>query len=757
MSSSIRNKFLLSFLLLNLIVKTNFAYALHCSDIKVIITKYLRTHYSINDLDKKLSKEALKNYIKSLDPSKSVFLEPQRQKLIDLYGKDLNIKLAKNDCTALEKIYSTYASSFEKQLNSIDKLINKKFNYNKDEYISFNRKKTIFPKTPAARDEFWRKTIKYQLMSLEETLDGDIKKAREKLSKRYSLRLKHHKEQTLSDIYGIFLTSFAITMDPHTYYFSPINLQDFNISTKLSLDGIGAMLRSEDGITTVESLIAGGAAFKGGLLKIKDQIIGVAQGTNSFVDIIDMNLRDVVSLIRGPRGTTVRLKVRRNKQIHIIPVVREKINLENQAAKSTIFNLQTKNNKKYRVGLIDLPSFYIDFQARQRQEKNYRSSSRDLIKETFDLLSKKIDLLILDLRSNGGGSLDEAITITGLFSGKGPVVQIKSQFGFPNTQNALNKSILKPSLPVILMINRQSASASEIIAGALKDYDRALIVGDSHTFGKGTVQNLMNLDGGLGAIKVTVSKFYRPLGSSTQLNGVYSHIAFPSFSDSYEIGEKHYPNPLAWDEIKSTTLKKYNMVTPYLAKLKNQSQKRIKETKSFESLEKAIVEFNKNMTKDKISLKKEHKKTAKKLNDDKNKENSQKQSKNKSTAIGKNPKIRPGSTKKIATKNTPKQKTPATKNKDKVLSQKPSTDFNPNLNEDPYLLETLYIAGDYLRLIGKEKLVSLQIEGYQPKKEKNKKNSAKKKSPLKHDLKKKKKINENITNQNGKNKIIQSQ
>ena len=679
-------------------------------------------------MDRDLSRKVLENYLKSLDPAKAIFLEKERNDLADKYTNSLALSLAKNDCSIIDSIYSSYAKSFEKKFSEINKLINSKFDYSKDESISFDRKTDTYPKSSKDRDELWRKIVKYQLMNLEEAT-GDFKKAQSKLTKRYELKLKDHKERTLSEVYEGFLSSFAITLDPHTSYFSPKELEEFQIATRLSLHGIGAVLRSEDGITTVESLVPGGPAFKGGSLKVKDQIIAVAQGEKgAFVDVIDKNLRDVVTYIRGNIGTLVRLKVRRGKNAHIISIVREEINIESQEAKSTSFTLES-GKKSYRIGLIDLPSFYIDFQERFQGSEDYKSSTRDVLREISLLKKKGLDLLILDLRSNGGGALLEAVSLTGLFTGKTPVVQIKEKNAKPEKKVAEIDPVFDTDFPVIVMIDRQSASASEIVAGALKDYDRALIVGGGHTYGKGTVQHMISLDAtpglvknsGLGGVKFTFSKYYRPLGSTTQLKGVHPHISFPSLSDYYEIGEKYYKNPLSWDQIKPLAVKKFNLVQPYLKALNKRSLERRKKSETFYEINKAIKEVKENGLKTKISLKKEKYKKDKTSS---KKDKKKKEIKGKSLKVDKD-------------KKSPKED-PKDKKKDDDKNSLFKKDFKPDLNADVYLQEALYIAGDYIKALKKEKFVSTTIKGFkkEAKKSEAKKSEAKKSEAKKSEAKK---------------------
>lgn len=706
--------FKVSLILFLFIFKTSDVLALSCPEVTQIMSFYLRTHYSVHELDKDFSRRTIENYIRLLDPPKGILLEKEKESLIKTYTDSLPLSLARGDCSAIEKIYGLYGKNYEKQFSSLNSVINGKIDYTIDESISFDRKLGGHPKTPEERDEFWRKIVKYQLMTLEEVSD-DFKAAQSKLTKRYELLLKDHKEKTLSEIYEDFLSAFAMTLDPHTSYMPPKDLEEFNIATSLSLYGIGALLRSEDGITTVQSLVPGGPAHKAGELKVKDQIIAVGQGKQGpFLNVIDKKIRDVVFQIRGESGTTVRLKVRRGKETHEVSIIRDEISLESQEAKSTSFTL-IDGKKNYRVGLIDLPSFYINFKDRSKGEDDYKSSTRDVIREIETLKKGGLDLLILDLRSNPGGSLDEGIDLAGLFTGKVPVVQIKAQSGEPMIKTANTEALFPKDFPVILMINRESASSSEIVAGALKDYDRALLVGGNHTFAKGTVQNFISLDAsmgiakkfGLGGVKFTFSKFYRPLGSSTQLKGVASDIAFPELSDYYEIGEKYYPNPLPWDEIKPVPVKPFNMVSPFKQKLAEASKKRQETMDTFDDIKEAIKKIKEEGLKTKFSLKKD---PPKKEGKKKEKSTSEKDKKDSVKDLNKKDLKNPVEEK----KKDPKKEAEEKDKKDTEVAAKAleKKEFKPDLNKDSYLLETLYIAGDYIQLLKKQKLSQVSIKDF---------------------------------------------
>jgi carboxyl-terminal processing protease len=598
------------------------SFALNCQQVKQLTAVYFKMHFSQHTFDNELSKRTLDNFIKSWDPGKIYFLESDIQAFEKKYATELDDLIHKNQCGAIEDIVNVYSKRFQERQAKIGKLIDMKHDFTVDEYMTIDRKKLPWAKTTEEIEDRWRKRIKFSVKQMNDTVD-DMKKTREKLKKRYKLALKRHNELTSDDVYSSFLNSFSSSLDPHSTYLAAEALEDFRIQTRLSLEGIGAVLRSEDGFTTIQSLVPGGAAARTKKVKVEDKIIAVAQSKEAPVDVIDMDLREVVKLIRGARGTEVRLTLVRqvgkeSKQL-VVPIIREQIQLQDRAAKSFVHEVHMKGKGKakdvLRIGVIDLPSFYMDFEGRQNREDNFKSSSADMRREIVKLKKEKVDGIIVDLRSNGGGALDESITIAGLFFDSGPVVQIKDPRGSTYVQKDEDGKTYYDG-PLVVMINRQSASASEIFAGAIQDYERGLIVGDDHTFGKGTVQNLNDIDE-LGAIKVTISKFYRPSGSSTQLKGVESDIQLTSLLHEYEIGEKHYDYALPWEKIKTSKYKKFNQVTPYLKTLAKRSTERVKNDKRYDDIREAIVEFKKGEDeRARVSLKEKETKDPKKKSED---------------------------------------------------------------------------------------------------------------------------------------------
>lgn len=663
------------------------ASALNCQQVRQLVGVYFKMHFSHHDFDDELSRRTLDNFIKSWDPGKVYFLKSDVKDMETKYATKLDDMIMDSDCKAIEEITKTYTKRFGERQKVIDQLIDSKFDFTVDEYMTIDRKKMDYASTTEEIAERWRQRVKFQLLQLNNTMK-DLPKAREKLHKRYALGVKRNSELTSDDMYSSFLNAFSSGLDPHSEYYSPEQLEDFRISTSLHLDGIGAVLRSEDGFTTIQELVPGGPAALTGKVNEGDKIIAVAQGEESPVDVIDMDLREVVKLIRGARGTEVRLTLVRDEGTKtsqlVIPIIRDQVQLKDRAAKSKVYPITVSENganKTYKVGVIDLPSFYMDFEGRQNHEKGYKSSSVDMKNEVEKMKKENVDALIVDLRSNGGGSLDESIDIAGLFFDKGPVVQIKDTRGSTYVQKDEDPKTQFAG-PLIVMINRQSASASEIFAGAIQDYKRGLIVGDSHTFGKGTVQNLNDIDEKLGAVKVTISKFFRPSGSSTQLKGVESDIVMPDVLEEYEIGEKNYDYALPWEKIATSEYKEFSLVTPDIVKqLAQASKTRVTTDKGFAKVLTAIKEYKANEdSRSKVSLKEET--AAEKAK----KEKEQKLADEKAGKKGKDGK----------------------KKKAEDVDDDEDGEKLP-LADDFQLQESLRIAGDYIQVLGKKPLGKITI------------------------------------------------
>lgn len=644
--------------------------AITCQDVRLLTKTLVRHHFYYNDFGDMLSERTFDNLLKNWDPSKLYFLSSDVNSLRGKYQKTIDDQILKADCKFINEVADIYSKRFFERHKDIKNLINLKHDFTLDEYMIIDPDELEWAKNGDELKERWRKRIKFQHLQLRGTIDDE--KIVEKLTKRYELAKKRHNELGAERIYGVFLNAFSSSMDPHSTYYAPKSLEEFRISTRLALEGIGAVLRSEDGLTKIMSLVKGGAAEKTGKVKVGDKIVAVAQGDEAPEDVIDMDLSDVVRKIRGKRGTTVKLSIVRESesgtQKFIVPIVRERIQLEDRAAKSYSFKLKNDKKETLTVGVLDLPSFYLDFQGRSQGKSDYRSSSKDLLRELEKLKKEKIDALVVDLRSNGGGSLDESISVAGLFIKEGPVVQIRADSPKAVVHEDEDESVAYDG-PLVVLTNVQSASASEIFAGAIKDHGRGLIVGDPSTFGKGTVQNMNEVSSKLGALKVTISKFYTPSGSSTQMKGVESDIVIPSMGAEYEIGERTYDYALPWEKIPSAKISHLGLVDKYLPVIKKKSSERIAKDDDFAEVRKNIDEYRKSKEdRIRVSLKEEKdEKGQKSAGDDKS-------------------------------------------GGDKKETDAVTEDQNekPDLKEDFILREAVYIATDYARLLAGEKLVSFK-------------------------------------------------
>ncbi|MDO6747688.1 carboxy terminal-processing peptidase [Gilvimarinus sp. 1_MG-2023] len=541
-------------------------------------------HFRDQTLDDELSEKFLSNYLDSLDPGKSYLL----QKDIDTFMQhkaefDDDFKKGKLD-TAIN-IYATFLERFIARSEAIIAQLEDeqyKLGFETEESLRVDRDKTGWPANAAEADELWRKRIKADALNLK--LAGkEVKEARELLIKRYRNQARRISQQTGEDAFGAVINSFTTLYDPHTNYLSPRTLENFNINMSLSLEGIGAMLQSEDEYTKVVRLIPAGPADKQGQLKPADRIVGVGQdGEGEIVEVIGWRLDEVVDLIRGKKDSTVRLEILPAKaaagsSTHIISIKRDKVKLEEQAAQKAVFELKDDSDKAYKIGVIDIPTFYLDFAAYRQRDPDYRSSTRDVFRLLSELAEENVDGIVVDLRNNGGGSLHEATSLTDLFIDQGPVVQIR-QTNQLITRNHRSHSKAVYRGPIVVLINRLSASASEIFAGAIQDYGRGIIIG-SQSFGKGTVQTLQPLQHG--QLKVTESKFYRVSGDSTQHRGVVPDIALPDLIDPELVGESSYDHALPWDSIHAAKHNRYFDIPAALPSITQSHMARIKEDPDF--------------------------------------------------------------------------------------------------------------------------------------------------------------------------------
>ena len=582
---------------------TNSKNRLTGSVVKGIVERFVAIHYSQKPLDDTISKEIFKLYLNRLDPGHYYFLEKDIQEF-QRYETRLDDMLRRGNIEFALDVFSRFKTRLQQRLQQLEGFLQQEFDFSKDGEWRIKRSEEPYPKDLKAAQEIWRLKIKFDLLTLK--LGGtELEEAKNRMMKRVRGLWKDYSQYDDDDVVSLFLNAMANAYDPHSAYMAAQELKNFDISIKLSLDGIGAVLRWEDGYTVVNSVIPGGAAARHGKLRVEDRIIAVAQADEAFESVIDMRLNDVVQLIRGKRGTTVRLQVLRESEIGLdtlkFSIVRDKIVLKEGEAQSHIFepSAGTKESSnlpelKHRIGVIKLPSFYVDFNDRRKNPNNYKSSSRDVKKHLQKFVDSKVDGLILDLRSNGGGGLDEAITMAGLFIGRNPVVVVRQSGGRRVTVHRSREKTIFEN-PVLLMLNRYSASASEILAGALQDYQRAVLVGDRTTFGKGTVQNIVQLPEGFGALKITIAQFYRVSGGSTQNKGVEANIIFPSVNNVRDIGESVLENALPWRSIDSVSYSKVQNLEKILGTLNERSNKRVDDSEFFINTKRDIDEYLNNI------------------------------------------------------------------------------------------------------------------------------------------------------------------
>ncbi|WP_370978625.1 carboxy terminal-processing peptidase [Agaribacterium sp. ZY112] len=562
-------------------------------------------HFNKQRMNDQLSRDFLDKYLESLDPAKMFFYDKD-VKGFSQYENEFDNFFNKGDLSVPYQIYAIYQQRVRDRLSNViaileDDTVN--FSFDGNDSVEIDRKDAPWIKTMGEADDLWHKRIKLGVLNLK-MAGKTVDEARETLAKRYTNQLNRIKQEKSEDVFEIMLNALTVLFDPHTNYWSPRTNENFNINMSKSLEGIGAVLQVEDEFTKVVRLVTGGPAARQGQLKAADRIVGVGQGDDGeVIDVVGWRLDEVVQLIRGPKNTVVKLEVLpagalSGGETSVIKINRDKVKLEDQAAQKAILELPDDDGRIYKLGVIQLPDFYIDFDAVMRRDPNYKSSTKDVARLIQELEKEKIDGLILDLRNNGGGSLTEATSLTDLFIDRGVVVQIKSSDGRVGRQN---QAFSRPYYdgPLIVMINRLSASASEIFAGAIQDYGRGLVVG-SRSFGKGTVQSVKELK--LGNLKMTESKFYRVSGDSTQHRGVVPDISYPTLIDDTEVGESSYSSALPWDQIRAVPHPVYNDYSKLVPELEKKHAKRIKTDPDFVYLLDRIKFVERNADQKTISL-----------------------------------------------------------------------------------------------------------------------------------------------------------
>ena len=554
----------------------------HPRTARIVMEQLRRNHFVDLEVDDNLSSQTFDNYIEALDPARYYFLASDIAEF-EAYRYDLDNALKRGDLLPAFRMFNRLQQRLLDRTAYAQRKINQgleRLDFSTDQTIQIEREDAAWPATQAEQDQLWDRRLLSQVLSMKLN-DKDLEEITETLSKRYRNQQKVAQRNRSEDAFQTFINAFASTYDPHTQYFSPRTSTNFNINMSLSLEGIGAVLQTDEDATKIVRLVPAGPADKSGNLKPADTISAVGQGTQGpMIDVVGWRLDDVVELIRGPKDSTVRLAVSSddadNNETRIVTIVRNTIKLEEQAAQANVITLEEQGVTK-RVGVIDIPTFYLDFKGQQDRTPDYRSTTKDVTRLIGELKAQGIDGLIIDLRNNGGGSLQEADTMTSLFIPSGPTVQVKSSRNRPTVYSNNDDSVIYDG-PMAVMVNRLSASASEIFAGAMQDYGRALVLG-GQTFGKGTVQTMIPLN--RGQLKLTAAKFYRVSGQSTQNQGVIPDIEFPSLFDEEAIGESTLDGAMPWDVIDAARYQPFNELSPYIFDLQTRHMERTKNDPHF--------------------------------------------------------------------------------------------------------------------------------------------------------------------------------
>ena len=572
-----------------------------------ILTRY---QYRRVPLDDAASSKIFDNYLKSLDGEKIYFLQADIERFAYARTK-LDDAILDEDLSIPFEIFNVYRQRITARIAYARSLLKKGFDFERKESYQYMREKAPWPKSEDEMNDLWRKRVKNDWLRLK--LAGkDTRSIADTLDKRYENILTSIAKVKSEDVFQIFMNAYAMSVDPHTNYFGVRASEDFDISMSLSLVGIGAVLQTKDEYTTIRELLAGSPAALSGKLKVGDRIVGVGQGDDGpITDVMGWRIDDAVALIRGAEDSVVVLDVLPasagpDGKHNLIRLVRKKISLDKQAAKKSVMEVKDGTATR-RIGVITLPGFYQDIAARQRGDKDFKSASRDVSRLLAELKKDKVDSVLVDLRNNGGGSLDEAIDLTGLFIDKGPVLQQRDSKGEVTVNNDTHPGVAWDG-PLGVLINRGSASASEIFAAAIQDYGRGIVIGET-SFGKGTVQTVLDLDRlekndkpKFGELKMTIAQFFRINGGTTQLRGVIPDIGLPMISDAEDFGESSYDNALPWSQIPPAAYTPAGSLTAIVPQLKAIHDARISKDKDFQALREDIAEFDAQRKKNLISL-----------------------------------------------------------------------------------------------------------------------------------------------------------
>ncbi len=569
-------------------------------------------HYTRQKLDADTSRRILETYLEDLDYNKLFFTQEDIDEFNQKYGSNLGDSILLGEIQPARDIYAVFKVRVEDRIAKIHQLLKKDYTFKSSRTIDLDRRKDPWPANPAEADALWRDRIEGEL--LQEKLNKfSVDPGPKVVARRYDQLLKSIEERDDDDLVQLFLNAVAQSYDPHSEYLGRSDLESFEINMRLSLTGIGAELRSEDGYAKVQRLLPGGPAEMSGKMSVGDRIAGVAQGKDPFVDTVDLKLDKVVEMIRGKKGSTVRLQiipanVTDPSKRKVVELVRDNVKLTEQEAKAEVIEKVLPDGSIQKLGWITLPSFYQDME----KSRTGKSTSRDVAALLKRLEQEQIQGLVIDLRKDGGGSLDEAIKMSGLFINQGPVVQVKDANGDIDVLKDREGNALY-SGPMIVLVNKLSASASEIFAAAMQDYGRALIVGDSSTFGKGTVQTMLELGrfmpmlgnsaNDAGALKLTVQKFYRVAGGSTQLRGVVSDVKLPSVTDNNNFGEAGLQYPLQYDEVEPAPIDvTANRKALFVDELRQRSAARVAQDPQFQDIAADMRQLDEKLKDNRLSL-----------------------------------------------------------------------------------------------------------------------------------------------------------
>ena len=563
-------------------------------------------HYSKQRLDTALSRRLLRNYLDALDYNHLFFTQEDVDSFTSQWADKLDTEILAGRTLAAHQIYDLFKKRAEERVTFAKEFLSNAPNFEGNGFVEINRQKVPWPANEEAARIVWKDRVTSEL--LQEKLGKKTTDPVIAVTKRYDQFARNLSEQTPEDVLKTFLLCLAQTYDPHSEYLSKNDLEQFSINMRLSLSGIGAKLRAEDGYARVAELLPGGPAMKSGKIKVGDKIAAVAEGDKEFVDCVDLKLDKVVGMIRGKKDTIVRLQLITNgTERNIVEIKRDEVKLKDEEARAELLEWTKPNGQTVKLGIIVLPSFYGD--PDRNGNPNAKSTTRDVLALLNRLKAEGIQGLIMDLRRDGGGFLDEAVNLTGLFIKKGPVVQARSWNG-ELTVNRDKDPTISYEGPMMVLVNRQSASASEIFAGAMQDYGRAIIVGDSKTFGKGTVQQMIEMSRAVpflangseaGALKPTIQKFYRVSGGSTQLRGVESDIILPSIYDQPEIGEESLKDPLPYDTITAQEFDKWEKPL-HIGELRRRAESRISQNTEFSYVKEDLDRIHKKTLENRVSL-----------------------------------------------------------------------------------------------------------------------------------------------------------